>query len=126
MTVLRRAILDHLARHDGPLSVPALQEVLLGDGLTPNKTSLYRQLESLHSGGEVQEVLLDNSGVYYEVSASHHHHALCKLCATAICIAHAVAEKGVKHLEGIARKSGFAATDHHMVLYGICKSCQAK
>lgn len=125
-TKLRRAIMDILATQDRPLSIPDLQCLLAEEGMKPHKTSLYRSLEKMSKGGNVHEVILDTSGLYYELQHTHHHHALCDVCQKVICVKSDVLKKGVSHLENVARQSGFVPREHHIILKGICSSCQTQ
>ena len=104
--------------------MPELKKRLRDEGLSPHKTSLYRNLEKLVANGSVNEVLLDSSSAYYESAKAHHHHALCNLCSRVFCVAGDIVEKGVHQLERAVKKNGFAPAEHHIVLHGTCKPCQ--
>jgi Fur family ferric uptake transcriptional regulator len=125
-TKLRRAIMDILVLHDQPLAVPDLQRLLKERGMKPHKTSLYRSLEKMSSEGSVQEVLLDASGLYYELQRTHHHHALCNSCRAVMCIANDTLEKSMTHLEQTVKRKGFVSIEHNVVLKGVCARCRAQ
>lgn len=125
MTSLQGDIEKILSTSQEPVSVPDLVRLLSKDGRAPHKTSVYRNLEKMLVGGFVEEVFLDAGVSYYEYRRSHHHHAQCSKCKAVVCIANDFLERGMKHLERAAQKNGFMPTEHHVVLRGICASCQA-
>ncbi len=124
MTSLQRNIEEILTTSQEPVSVPSLVRLLGEGGHAPHKTSVYRNLERMVAHGSVEEVFLDAGTVYYEYKQSHHHHAQCSVCRAVVCIANDLLEKSIKHLERAVQKNGFMPTDHHVVLRGVCASCQ--
>lgn len=124
MTKLRSEIEKLMNESEKPLAVPDMMRSLKKRGYAPHKTSLYRNIEKLIEEGVIEEVFLDATSVYYESRKVHHHHALCKICHGAFCIAYDVCERGMTQLEGVAKKAGFISSEHHVVLHGTCLACR--
>jgi Fur family ferric uptake transcriptional regulator len=96
--------------------------------------TVYRTLEILADLDLAQRDELGGGGVRYELSrrlsapeplssAHRHHHMVCLKCGR-------ITEFGEDLLEDIegavARKTGFAITDHSLRFYGYCADCSSE
>ena len=80
-TIIATQVLEILKSADTPLSVPAILAALTKQGLSPNKTTIYRILEKLMKDNTVTEISIRNKGNVYEIqNGHHHHHFICNNC----------------------------------------------
>ena len=83
---------------------------------------MYRTLQALADGGEV-DVLRTASGeaVYRRcASAEHHHHLVCRRCGAAVEIE---GEEVERWAQAIAERHGFSDIAHTVEIFGICREC---
>ncbi len=126
ITPLKKSILTILEKEEGPLSVPELQGKLKKRGLEPNKTSLYRELQSLSKIEVVEETQLFKDVRSYELRRGdeHHHHFVCQKCESIIDFDNDQLEIVLSNVARNLRRKGHRTTDHQLNLYGLCASCQ--
>lgn len=123
LTKLRQEIVQILVAEDCLVSVSKLLEHLNKRQLSPNRSTIFRELLFLTQN---QIVLKNNiSGVdYYELPGEHHHHHL--ICLKCNSIGKV---KLAGHLEAqerkIAKQNKFEITKHSLEFYGYCRKCQA-
>lgn len=122
-TPLRRAILEIFSQKRIPLTIPELTEFLAQRSLQPNKTSLYRQVETLLQKNILEEVPLTTGIKHYELSDHHHHHFVCESCADITCISDERLEKDIHSLMKKLAEKGLAITNHQFSLSGLCAQC---
>lgn len=123
MTALKQALLEILSKKDGPKSVPEMLILLNQKGHTPNKTTLYRQLERLIEVSLVQEVQIKGSTQYFEMQVQHHHHFVCQKCDDIRCIEDESLEKAIHSLEDQIIKKGMKVLNHQFSFNGVCHNC---
>jgi Fur family ferric uptake transcriptional regulator len=127
ITDTRRVLLGILSAHSQPLSVPALLAAMKKRNLTPNKTTIYRELEHLRTEGIIREVLIDGKVQHVELlnEDDHHHHLICTKCKRVEDIdPPADIEKKIDELTRLVqRKTSFASISHAVDFFGICKAC---
>ncbi|MCF7906186.1 transcriptional repressor [Candidatus Gracilibacteria bacterium] len=122
-SALRTAMMDIFSHAKAPLTVPSLQEALKKKKLSPNKTSLYRHLDTLVSLGALEELVLESSVTHYELQRHHHHHFVCESCEKIECLEDSQLEKSIHALEDTLKKKGLSAQKHQFSFSGTCKSC---
>ena len=122
-TKLSQKVLDILEKKSKPISVPELLVSLNEQGLSPNKTTVYRMLEKLTQEGKVQSPLLDPKVMYYELTSHHHHHFRCESCDGISCIDDPKLESQIHKLEEKLEANGLKVSDHHFSLTGTCDAC---
>ncbi|WP_430868903.1 Fur family transcriptional regulator [Demequina aurantiaca] len=100
-------------------------DVLRHEGSTVGLATVYRALQSLAEGGEVDAVVTDSGETLYrrcEAGEVHHHHLRCRNCGTA-------EEIDVPEFEAwasrIANRHGYSSIDHTVELTGLCGACTA-
>lgn len=123
-TPLRIALLEIFSTENVHLSVGEIQKKLAEKNLSPNKTSLYRQMETLEEERILSKTVLPNGVAYYEMRADHHHHFQCDNCQTVECIHDDNIENAIHQLEDTLQKKGLSHLSHHFSLTGTCKNCQ--
>jgi Fe2+ or Zn2+ uptake regulation protein len=117
----REAIVSALAKERKPLSVATLLERFSKTKKVFNKTTVYRELESLKRAGHVKELTLRNDTALYELVGEHHHHLTCVSCGDVRDV----------HLSGslceeervIAKQEDFRILDHSFEFFGLCGKC---
>jgi Fur family transcriptional regulator, ferric uptake regulator len=116
----RSAIREALEASGRPMSpeevLSAAQTHVRGLGIA----TVYRNLKALVEEGWLVPVELPGEPARYELAGKdHHHHFHCRACGR------------VFELNGCVEKlaelvpAGFAMTGHEVVLYGLCRGCQA-
>lgn len=122
-TALRNAILKIFAARKKPLTIMELTDLLAEEGFFPNKTTLYRQMETLTAIGKLHQVTLASGVMHYELATHHHHHFVCTDCNQTLCVEDADLEKQIIALEQKLKQRGLAVEEHHFSMSGLCKNC---
>jgi Fur family ferric uptake transcriptional regulator len=118
----RAAVSALLDRLDDFRSAQEIHEELRrrGDGI--GLTTVYRTLQALADGGEV-DVLRTASGeaVYRRcANAQHHHHLVCRRCGAAVEIEGPAVETWARR---VAERHGFSDLSHTVEIFGLCSEC---
>ena len=125
-SAVRNYILTSLDNNKRPLSVFDLQKLLKAEKLIVNKTTVYRELNSLKKEGIILEIQLKGNKRWYELSArDHHHQIICTECDRvedfAGCDSDNLINKALKQAPDFAK-----ITNHTVDFFGLCKSCAKK
>lgn len=112
------AIRELLSTHH-LVSVRQLRDLLLQrDGISYNKTSIYRALEKLRSEDALCEHLLPDGETRFELRADHHDHLVCTRCGKiAVTDCRAALPPSI---------DGFITGHHHLTVFGTCAECAAR
>lgn len=121
----RRAVIEALAKADGPKSAAELSAEL---GPQVPLSSIYRTLSILEEAGVVAHHLGAKGLTRFELAewlAGHHHHLVCVKCGAVADIDISPAkEESVRSLvTEIAELASFQATDHALEIEGLCVRC---
>jgi Fur family ferric uptake transcriptional regulator len=120
-TSQRVALLQNLARTDGPVSVERLTKSAEG---AYDIATAYRILDALVTSQLVHRIELAQGKALYEIAGDHHHHAVCRSCGLIKDI-HACLPEGID--ARVQQTSGFARIEHHALeFFGVCKPCSKK
>lgn len=120
----RAAVTALLDRLEDFRSAQEIHEELRRAGEGIGLTTVYRTLQTLADGGEV-DVLRVASGeaVYRRCETEHHHHHLvCRRCGAAVEIEGPAVESWT---ESVAQKHGFTEVSHTLEIFGLCGRCSA-
>lgn len=123
-TPIRTTLLEILSKIKKPLTTQELLAALEKKGLKANKTTIYRQLETLKENHLVSEVHFNDRNTRYEISEnnSHHHHLVCIKCKKVEDIA---LPEDLQHQEKMVwKKNKFKVLEHFLEFFGLCKNCQ--
>ena len=123
-TIQREIILETLYNSDAHLTPEELHQLIKSSypDLKVGIATIYRTLSLLEESSIVTSISLDSQAKKYELSAKKHHdHLICIKCGK---ITEFVDEEIEKRQYIIAKKLGFAMSDHSMQIYGLCKDCQ--
>lgn len=104
-----------------PLTVRDILIRLNKAGIKPNKTTVYRQLEKMARKRDLEHVHFEGRGLGYEKAREHHHHLVCKNCSK---VEDLFIEGEEKILNKILAKKSFEAYDHHLEIFGLCRTCR--
>ncbi|MCL3860606.1 Fur family transcriptional regulator [Actinotalea sp. K2] len=125
MTRQRSAVADVLDAVEDFRSAQQLHEILRDRGEGVGLATVYRTLQSLADGGEVDVLrTADGESVYRRcVRRGHHHHLMCRVCGATVeidgpSVETWAAQMGAQH--------GFEDIDHTMELFGTCARCAAE
>lgn len=123
-TPIRTALLDILAQHHEPLTAQELLRLLKTKGLRANKTTVYRQFETLVRFGILQKIHFADRTTRYEMVADgeHHHHLVCVHCQR---IEDVSLPTDLRRQEQVIWKNKkFKVLQHSLEFFGVCQSCQ--
>lgn len=125
MTPVRRALLESFAELPHGCTVPQLLAVLAKKKITPNKTTLYRQLASLVESGCMQSVQVGGATRFELVAdgRGHHHHFVCTRCERATELPLTRVESELEKVESDLRARGFQPRQHALEIFGLCSMC---
>ena len=120
-TKQRTAIAEILADVDDFRSAQQLHDDLRHRGVSVGLTTVYRCLQSLTAGGEI-DFLVNDEGetVYRKCSGEHHHHLVCRTCGATVEIAGPTVERWA---DAVAAEHGYSQVSHTMELFGLCPKC---
>lgn len=117
----RRAVIGLLADTDEFRSAQEIHEAIRRGGDRVGLATVYRTLQSLVDGGEVDMVKTDaGESVYRRCSAVHHHHLVCRSCGKTVEIEGPAVETWA---EKLAKQHGFIEVSHTLELFGTCSAC---
>ena len=120
----RAAVSAMLDRLDDFRSAQEIHDQLRRAGEGIGLTTVYRSLQALADGGEV-DVLRTGSGeaVYRRcASAEHHHHLVCRRCGATVEIEGPAVETWAAR---VAEAHGFSELSHTAEIFGLCRDCGA-
>ncbi|PWH05631.1 transcriptional repressor [Brachybacterium endophyticum] len=117
----RTAILDALGRQDDFRSAQQIHEQMRAEGETVGLATVYRNLQSMAHGGQVDVLVTDDGESIYRQCAqsSHHHHLVCRECGRTVEFQAPQVEDWAHR---VADEHGFVDIDHTMEIFGLCPS----
>ena len=124
MTRQRSAVAEVLAGVDDFRSAQQLHELLHDRGEGIGLATVYRTLQSLADGGDVDVLRTGDGEALYRRCArrEHHHHLICRGCGTTVEIDGPTVEAWA---ERVGAAHGFSGIEHTMELFGTCSACAA-
>lgn len=121
----RAAVSALLDRIEDFRSAQEIHEELRRSGEGIGLTTVYRTLQTLADGGEVD--MLRTAGgeaVYRRCDTSdHHHHLVCRRCGAAVEIEGPAVESWT---EKVAAEYGFTEVGHTLEIFGLCRTCSGE
>lgn len=125
-TRARTLILEVFEKCHLPITAMDIIYSLSQAGCKVNKTTVYRQLESLIASGLITEVYFGDGKSRYEriCEDHHHHHLICRSCKRVDEIR---VQDDVSELEKrIGKEKKFKVLSHSLEFFGICNNCLNK
>ena len=99
-------------------------KALLESGDDVGLATVYRVLTQFEAAGLVTRHHFEGGHAVFELNQGvHHDHILCVTCGR---VDEFVDETIEERQRAIAKKYGYAITDHSLYIYGKCADCQAK
>ena len=127
ITIPRIRVMEILDSHqDRHMSAEDVYRALLDAGDDVGIATVYRVLTQFEAAGLVVRHNFEGGHSVYELdSGTHHDHIVCLDCGD---VTEFIDETIERKQRAIAAESGFALTDHSLVLYGKCqkKACPGK
>lgn len=122
MTRQRSAVADVLADVDDFRSAQQLHELLRDRGEGIGLATVYRTLQALADGGDVDVLRTGDGEALYRRCArrEHHHHLVCRRCGATVEIDGPTVEAWA---ERVGAAHGFSDIEHTMELSGTCSAC---
>lgn len=117
-TAARTNLLQILESAASPVCAEEILKIL-----PVNKTTVYRQLQSLINQKLVIPVNFSDRTVRYEsVKTGHHHHLVCTKCHWVSDVS--IPENIENAVRPIARHKKFRISSHQLEFFGLCANCQ--
>ncbi|MEJ3652596.1 transcriptional repressor [Actinomycetes bacterium KLBMP 9759] len=121
-TKQRAAVSAMLDQLDDFRSAQEIHEELRrkGDGI--GLTTVYRTLQTLADGGEVDVLRTGTGEAMYRrcATAEHHHHLVCRRCGRTVEIEGPAVESWAKT---VAETHGYSELSHTVEIFGLCREC---
>ncbi|MBO1750690.1 transcriptional repressor [Actinotalea sp. BY-33] len=125
MTRQRSAVTELLADVEDFRSAQQLHELLRGQGNGIGLATVYRTLQSLADGGEVDVLRTGDGEALYRrcERREHHHHLVCRRCGATVEIDGPTVETWAAQ---VGAAHGFTEIEHTIELTGTCARCAAE
>lgn len=118
-TKFRVCLLSYFFENHRPIKASEIYQSLQ-EKISFDRATLFRTLKDFTEKKILEKITLLNRSVFYEMSHSHHHHIVCKICGDI----KSVQDCNLKNLEKrIQEKIGFHAINHSLEFSGICAHC---
>lgn len=108
-----------------PFTAQDLISFLSKSGQKVNKTTAYRQLQTLVDQKVLQEIHFKDGVVRYELRRTHcHHHLVCRSCHKII---HVDLDNTLTKLQQqLSQQHNFQIQEHMLEFFGLCNECNQK
>jgi Fur family ferric uptake transcriptional regulator len=121
----RAAISSALEQADSFQTAQELFEALRLEGQKIGLTTVYRNLQSMATRGEVDVLRREDGEAIYRrcESDGHHHHLVCRECGMSVELENAEIERWTTE---VAHGHRFSEVTHDLVLFGLCSKCASR
>lgn len=110
-----------LARAEGFHSAQELHTMLRERGERVGLTTVYRTLQAMADGGEVDVMRPAGGEVRYRrCSRGHHHHLVCRACGRTVEVEGPAVEDWS---DRVATRHGYVDVSHTLEIFGTCPAC---
>lgn len=117
LEILENSVQRHVSAED-------VYRMLLQSDEDVGLATVYRVLTQFEQAGLVTRHNFESGHAVFELdSGEHHDHLVCVDCGQVVEFCDELIEK--RQVE-IATSHGFSISDHSLILYGICATCQTK
>jgi len=117
----RRAVYATLSASPDFRSAQDIHEALRRSGDKVGLATVYRALQALADGGEIDVLTHGGETVYRRCAESkHHHHLVCRRCGRTVEISGPAVERWA---ESVAEEHGYHDVEHTLELFGTCADC---
>jgi Fur family ferric uptake transcriptional regulator len=119
----RRAVSEVMRTFLDFRSAQEIHELLSQRGDPVGLATVYRTLQLLVDGGEVDMLRgEDGEAIYRRCSETHHHHLVCRHCGATVEVEGPAVERWTS---AIATNHGFRDISHTLEIFGTCSRCPA-
>lgn len=125
LTRTQQAVLSVLERRSSPLSAQDIFIELREAEQSVGLASVYRAIEFLKNGGQLQQVDLGDNQAYYQMLPSDghsRHHLICTNCRKVLPLPSCPVEALERQL---SEQYHFVIEHHVLDFYGTCPECRA-
>jgi len=119
-TKLSSAVTAILESSEKPMTVADINAELAQQGVTPNKTSLYRLLEKLEKNHQVEAFQIAEGVTHYEHAKPPHGHLVCQSCTSVSCIDAPIPEGWLRQIQ---QNHDASPTHISLSIKGLCAKC---
>ncbi len=125
LTAERKLIIHEVRSFQSHFEADELFLQLRQKGKKVSRATVYRTLQLLVDCGFIRLFKLGENHAHYEqvIGKPHHDHLFCVECGKVIEFSSSTLE--ALHSE-LAKKHGFASSDYHVEISGLCRNCQEK
>ncbi|MCI1915408.1 MAG: transcriptional repressor [Bifidobacteriaceae bacterium] len=124
MTRQRAMIVELLKDHDEFDTAQHIHEMLAENGSKVGIATVYRNLQAMAAGGEVDVLHIDGEALYRACDAQeHHHHIVCRECGKTVEIEIPGFEQWIRTH---ANRHGYTDIHHTVEIFGLCPECSEK
>lgn len=118
----RDAIMAIMADETDFRSAQQIHAALVTAGQTVGLATVYRNLQTLTEGGELDSLRSEEGETLYRRCAAqrHHHHLVCRNCGYTVDIQD---EKLEQWIAEISRRYQFSDIEHMADVFGLCANC---
>jgi Fur family transcriptional regulator, ferric uptake regulator len=117
----RRAVAAVLDELDGFASAQQIHELLGNRGEHVGLSTVYRNLQALVEGGNVDALRGDDGETRYrQCSSGHHHHLVCRACGRTVEVEGPTVEQWA---DRVADEHRFTDVSHTLEIFGTCSDC---
>ena len=103
-------------------SAEDIYKALLKQGEEIGLATVYRVLTQFEGAGLVTRHHFEGGQAIFELNyGEHHDHLVCVCCGKVVEFVDEVIEQ---HQDKIAKDNDFTITEHSLIIYGHCKTCQ--
>jgi Fur family ferric uptake transcriptional regulator len=121
-TKQRTAVAEALETFDDFRSAQEIHELIGRRGGTVGLATVYRTLQKLSEGGEVDMLRTEEGeAIWRRCSATHHHHLVCRSCGRTVEVEGPAVERWTR---AIAGEHGYADISHTLEIFGTCPGCR--
>ncbi|WP_341925317.1 Fur family transcriptional regulator [Nocardioides psychrotolerans] len=118
----RIAVAQAMASFHDFRSAQEIHELLGRRGERVGLATVYRSLQRMVEGGEVDLLRTeDGEAIYRRCSDTHHHHLVCRSCGATVEVEGPAVERWTR---AMADEHGFADVSHTLEIFGTCPACR--
>ncbi len=121
ITAIRKAVL-FLFTDCRPLSAVEILNGVQKSGLSPNKSTIYREIETLQRAGVISPMSLDGKNTVYELCSHHHHHLVCINCKSVKSIS--CKSNCSDNFSPEIQNNKFEVVNSSVNIFGYCATCK--
>ena len=124
-TKTKKAIVDILSKNCCLLHKNELIEEIKKQKITPNRSTIYRELKTLEKNDFISKSTILGNDYYEILQDHHHHHIICLKCnkieSFNACKYNLIVNEIKNKIHGFAE-----IKNHSFELFGICNYCNKK